>query len=71
MIPQSKLLQQANTMVLAESKTIRFDDFTDWLPERSEFRYELRDGELLEMPKPRGKHSEIAGHIVSQLNLAV
>ncbi|WP_309740759.1 hypothetical protein [Chamaesiphon sp. OTE_20_metabat_361] len=38
-------------MVLAESKTISFDDFITWLPERSEYRYELRDGEILELPK--------------------
>jgi Uma2 family endonuclease len=56
-------------MVLAEPKTISFDDFIAWLPERSVFRYELRDGEILEMPKPRGKHSEIAGFIISELNL--
>jgi Uma2 family endonuclease len=58
-------------MVLAESKTISFDDFITWLPERSEYRYELRDGEILEMPKPRGKHSEIAGSISGQLYLEV
>jgi hypothetical protein len=27
-------------MVLAESKTISFDDFISWLPERSVYRYE-------------------------------
>jgi Uma2 family endonuclease len=58
-------------MVLAESKTISFDDFIAWLPERSAFRYELRDGEILEMPKPRGKHSEIAGFIISELNFII
>jgi Uma2 family endonuclease len=58
-------------MVLAESKTISFDDFIAWLPERSEYRYELRDGEILEMPKPRGKHSEIAGFIISELNFII
>ncbi len=58
-------------MVLAESKTISFDDFITWLPERSAFRYELRDGEILEMPKPRGKHSEIAGFIISELNFII
>ncbi len=58
-------------MVLAESKTISFDDFITWLPERSAFRYELRDGEILEMPKPRGKHSEIAGDIAGKLYLEV
>jgi Uma2 family endonuclease len=58
-------------MVLAESKTISFDDFITWLPERSADRYELRDGEILEMPKPRGKHSEIAGFIISELNFII
>ncbi len=58
-------------MVLAESKTISFDDFIAWLPERSAYRYELRDGEILEMPKPRGKHSEIAGLIISELNFII
>ena len=56
-------------MVLTESKTISFDDFITWLPERSAYRYELRDGEILEMPKPRGKHSEIAGLISGKLYL--
>jgi Uma2 family endonuclease len=58
-------------MVLTESKTTSFDDFIAWLPERAAFRYELRDGEILEMPKPRGKHSEIAGFIISELNFII
>ena len=58
-------------MVLAESKTISFDDFITWLPKRSPHRYELRDGEILEMPKPRGKHSEIAGCISGKLYVEV
>lgn len=58
-------------MVSTASKIISFDDFITWLPERSEYRYELRDGEILEMPKPRGKHSEIAGFIISELNFII
>jgi Uma2 family endonuclease len=58
-------------MVLTESKTISFDDFITWLPERSEYRYELRDGKILEMPKPPGKHSEIAGEISGKLYLEI
>ncbi|PSB53009.1 Uma2 family endonuclease [Chamaesiphon polymorphus] len=58
-------------MVLIESKIIGFDDFITWLPERSEYRYELRDGEILEMPKPKGKHSEIAGEISGKLYLEI
>jgi Uma2 family endonuclease len=59
------------TMVLAESAIISFDDFINWLPERSAYRYELRDGEIIEMPKPRGKHSEIAGSIIAELNFVI
>jgi Uma2 family endonuclease len=58
-------------MVLVESKTISFDNFIIWLPERSAYRYELRDGEILEMPKPGGKHSEIAGFITSELSFSI
>jgi Uma2 family endonuclease len=58
-------------MVLLESKTISFDDFIAWFPEESPCRYELRDGEILETPKPRGKHSEIAGLISGKLFLEI
>ncbi len=58
-------------MVLAESKTVSFDDFISRLPARSAYRYELHEGEIIEMPKPRGKHSEIAGSIISKLNLII
>jgi Uma2 family endonuclease len=58
-------------MLLTESQAISFDDFIARLPERSTYRYELRDGEILEMPKPRGKHSEIAGDIAGKLYLEI
>jgi hypothetical protein len=35
-------------MVLAKCKTISFDDFISWLPERSAFCYELHEGEIIE-----------------------
>jgi Uma2 family endonuclease len=50
-------------MVQAAPKTTTFNEFISWLPERSEYRYELIDGAIVEMPKPRGKHSKIAGFI--------
>jgi Uma2 family endonuclease len=40
---------------------ITFDEFVEWLPESSEYRYELRRGVVVEMAKPRGKHSLVAG----------
>jgi Uma2 family endonuclease len=42
-------------------KPVTFDEFVDWYPENSTVRYELRHGVITEMPKPKGKHSKIAG----------
>ncbi|NJK63404.1 MAG: Uma2 family endonuclease [Synechococcaceae cyanobacterium SM2_3_1] len=44
------------------------DEFICWYPESTETRYELRHGVIVEMPKPKGKHSEITGFIIKQLN---
>lgn len=46
---------------------ITFDEFVDWYPEDSEHRYELRRGVVVEMPKPRGQHSRIAGDLAYEL----
>jgi Uma2 family endonuclease len=42
-------------------KPVTFDEFIAWYPENSEFRYELRRGVIIEMPKPKGDHSEVSG----------
>ena len=52
-------------------QTTTFDEFISWLPARSEYRYELQDGVIIEMPKPRGKHSDIAGFIAAELNFII
>jgi Uma2 family endonuclease len=41
--------------------SVTFDDFIEWLPEASEYRYELHEGRIVEMAKPRGQHSDVAG----------
>jgi Uma2 family endonuclease len=48
-----------------------FDEFIEWYPERSEYRYELRDGEVVEMPNATGKHSKVAGFVLSKLILEI
>jgi Uma2 family endonuclease len=53
------------------AQTTTFDEFIAWLPETSEDRYELHDGEIIKMPKPRGKHSDIAGLIIAELNFII
>ncbi|MEL6384552.1 MAG: Uma2 family endonuclease [Cyanobacteria bacterium J06626_18] len=50
-------------MVQALSQPVTFEEFIEWYPENSEYHYELRRGTIIEMPKPRGKHSEIAGFL--------
>jgi Uma2 family endonuclease len=50
---------------------VSFDEFIEWLPEFSECRYELHRGAIVEMPKPRGKHSKVAGFTLKKLNNAI
>ncbi len=50
---------------------VTFDAFIDWYPENSEFRYELRRGVIIEIPKPRGKHSILAGDRATDLALEI
>jgi Uma2 family endonuclease len=52
-------------------KPVTFDEFLAWYPENSEFRYELRRGALVEMPKPKGKHSILAGERATDLALEI
>jgi len=54
-------------MVQVQPQLLSFDEFIQWLPESSECRYELHRGVVVEMPKPRGRHSEIAGLISGKL----
>jgi Uma2 family endonuclease len=53
------------------TKPITFDEFIEWYPEDSEVRYELYDGVIVEMPKPRGKHSRVTGFGIKHLNIAI
>ncbi|MBO3457356.1 Uma2 family endonuclease [Aetokthonos hydrillicola Thurmond2011] len=42
-----------------------FDEFVDFLQAQPEsIRYELYDGEIVQMPQPKGKHEEIVGFLV-------
>jgi Uma2 family endonuclease len=48
-----------------------FDDFIEWYPEESGCRYELHDGEIIEMPNPTGTHSKVAGFTSGNLFLEI
>ncbi len=58
-------------MIQAVPRQITFDEFIAWYPENSEHRYELHDGEIIEMPKPIGKHSEVAGYMALLLGIKI
>ncbi|MGV0025477.1 Uma2 family endonuclease [Phormidesmis priestleyi] len=52
---------EAESVVQTAPKRMTFDEFIEWYPEDSEYRYELHEGLVVEMPEPRGKHSQVAG----------
>jgi Uma2 family endonuclease len=54
-------------MIYPLTKPIGFDEFIAWYPESSETQYELHRGTIVEIPKPRGEHSEIAGMLAFKL----
>jgi Uma2 family endonuclease len=58
-------------MIQAIPKQITFDEFITWYPDNSETCYELHNGVIVEMPKPSGKHSEIAGFLTIELGLRI
>lgn len=59
------------THAKAEPELYTFDEFINWYPEQSEVRYELYDGVIVEMPKPKGKHSNLAGSLIEQLLMTI
>ncbi|WP_416670620.1 Uma2 family endonuclease [Egbenema bharatensis] len=58
-------------IAVSDKSPMSFDEFMDWYPENSENRYELRRGGVIEMPKPRGKHSRLAGDLAFDLGAAI
>ncbi len=50
---------------------VSFNEFIDWYPEISDIHYELRRGVVIQMPKPKGKHSEITGFVIKKLNYII
>ncbi|OKH48850.1 hypothetical protein NIES2101_21970 [Calothrix sp. HK-06] len=64
-------MTQTQTQTQTEPKLYTFDEFIEWYPEKSEVRYELHDGVIIEMPKPRGKHSKLAGSLGGKLLIVI
>lgn len=51
-------------------KTLTFEEFADWLPE-SGVRYELRNGNIVEIAQPVGKHEEIKGFLGIEVSVEI
>lgn len=58
-------------IAVIDRKPMSFDEFVDWYPENSENRYELRRGAIIEMPKPKGQHSRLAGDLAYDLGTTI
>ncbi|OUC15861.1 MAG: hypothetical protein B0A82_04645 [Alkalinema sp. CACIAM 70d] len=58
-------------MQITQVKPVTFDEFIDWYPENAIVRYELRRGEIIEMPKPRGDRSKVAGKLAGKLSAII
>jgi Uma2 family endonuclease len=46
-------------MTQALTKLVNFEEFVEWLPENSAVRYELHNGDIVEMAQPVGEHEEV------------
>lgn len=51
-------------IAIVDRVPISFDEFIDRYPKTSDIHYELKRGAIVQMPKPKGKHSEIAGFVI-------
>ena len=58
-------------MIQTIAKTVTFDEFVAWYPENSVHKYELRNGEIVEMPLGTGDHSEVTGFISGEINFEI
>ncbi|MDJ0579232.1 Uma2 family endonuclease [Crocosphaera sp.] len=57
-------------MIQTLTELITFDDFVAQYPNTGG-RYELHDGIIAEMPKPKGKHSIVTGFLIEELILTI
>jgi Uma2 family endonuclease len=53
-------------MTQITTKLHTYEEFMEWFPNDGK-RYELHDGEIIEMPPPIGDHEEVTGFLVIQI----
>jgi len=52
-------------MIQIATKPLTFEEFAEWKPENG--RYELHNGEIVEMSQPLGKHEKVIGFLAKKL----
>ncbi|MEG4441734.1 Uma2 family endonuclease [Microcoleus sp. AT9_B5] len=50
-------------MTQALPNLVNFEEFVEWLPENSPVRYELHNGDIVEIIQPVGEHQEVTGFL--------
>jgi Uma2 family endonuclease len=58
-------------MTQAIPKLVTFEEFVDWLPEIRRVRYELHQGEIVEMAQPVGEHEEVKGFLGIEISVEI
>jgi Uma2 family endonuclease len=58
-------------MTQALPKLVNFEEFVEWLPENSGVRYELHNGDIVEMAQPVGEHEEVKGFLTIEVSFEI
>jgi Uma2 family endonuclease len=58
-------------MTQALPKVVTFEEFVDWLPENSGVRYELHNGNIIEMAQPVGDHEEVKSFLAVEIPVEI
>ena len=52
-------------------KLVSFEEFVEWLPENSAVRYELHNGDIVEMAQPVGEHEEVISFLSIEIPVEI
>ena len=58
-------------MTQAIPKLVTFEEFVDWLPENRRVRYELHNGDIVEMAQSVGEHEEVKGFLGIKISVEI
>jgi len=58
-------------MTQALPTLVNFEEFVEWLPENSAVRYELHNGNLIEIVQPVGEHEEVKGFLTVEIAVQI